>query len=870
MKILLAGDSTVANYISERSPMKGWGESLGEILKDKFPKVEVLNFAKNGASTTSFLQENYFANLLKKVAAKDLVLFQFGHNDQAGVPMTDYYKNLQFMIHKVKEAGGKSILCTPVERRNFVAGKFVKTLGEYTPVLNKLAKEEEVPVFDLNQYTASLYASLGEKNSRQLFAHFSPSKNYPVGNADNTHFSSNGAGEIASYVSLRLKEYLSDEPLFDEVYYGACMYPELWDMETLKQDIKLMKKIGMNFARIGEFVWSSLEPEEGHYDFSLLENSLKLYQENGIAVCLCVPTPTPPRWMSFNHEERLIKNIDDTVMVHGSRQQVCTNNEYFRKKAYALTEKIGEIAEKYDNVIAIQLDNEFKCHVDLCFCDTCEKKWHEWLKNEYIEIENMNEAWGTKIWSEEYASFEEVVMPKKTPFVHNSSLMNAFRKFTAQTVNEFAHGLCDHLRMKTSVPITHNTAFGFNLLNEELFKDLDVVGCDTYPSSDNYPAFLLNMDTWRNMRKNTQEVLLLETSTSHVGYIENYVQPHPKGFVTTEVFTGFAGGLKTFSYWHFRGHAYGVEQNHSTVITSWGEPGMGYEEVVSSGELVEKMRPHLKKSQLQRANIGVVFSDDAKRVFNVETGGIYNYRQLISTFHASLVYAGINCELIPENADFSSYNVLFVPFVRNISKTMLEKIKAFQKTGGKLILGPMTGDRTEELTWPKNNGLGDLGEYLGLSKINQFVDRQEKYTLTFNGQDTKVYGLITSFTPEKDWKILGTLNEKCVMAQKDNTYYFGTLPKEYEKNKVWLNFLKEEILPLEKSFSEIVVTQSCVKYPRETKDSVQYYVANMGRKDAQFELKKPGKDLLTGESFAKMTHILKPYECVILNIAKEA
>ncbi|WP_071130492.1 beta-galactosidase [Enterococcus timonensis] len=877
MKILLAGDSTVADYQKKDWPMIGWGQVLREVIDEQFPKIEVLNFAKNGASTKSFIEEKLFEQLLEKIVPGDLVLLQFGHNDQTGsnaVPINDYYLFLQTMVEQIKDKQGQVILCTPVERRNFVNGNQIPTLREFTPVIRQLAQSAEVPYFDLNRYTNHLYQQEGEKKSSSLFAHWSKteSQRYPVGLMDNTHFAKAGAKAIASYVAIRIKEYLSQDPLFEKYYYGACMYPELWDLETIRKDVVQMKTLGMNFVRIGEFIWSSLEPVEGQYDFSLLQQAMDIFSENDIDVCLCIPTPTPPIWMTKNHPERLIKNTDGTVMVHGSRQHVCTNNEYFRKKAYQLTEKIGEFAQQYKNIVAIQLDNEFKCHVDLCFCDTCQKEWELWLQTEYREISNLNQAWGTKIWSEEYSDFSEVPMPLRTPFIHNSSLQNAFRKFTAETINDFAAGLCDYLRMHTAIPITHNTAFGFNLLNEELFSELDVVGFDTYPSADNYPAFLFNLDTFRNTRRNHTELLLLETSTSHTGHLENYVQPHPAGFLETEVFTGFAGGLKSFNFWHYRNHQFGVEQTHSTVVTTWGEPDLGFEEVKKSGALLEKMRPYLHESKLMPSSIAMIYSDTAKRFYNIETGGIYNHRALTSDFHASLIKAGISPELIPENADFSSYKVLLVPFVRYISPQVLIKLKQFVNNGGQLILGPMTGDRTKELTWPVKNGLDEIGEWLEISQVNQFVERFSSYEVS--GQEKWLLnGLITTFKVDDTWKIsLKTSDGKVTCAKKNigagSVTYLGGLPADFANDLTLKHYLQSEILPFEQSQDLLVLGENVVKYRRETSKTIQLYLANMTSSSSDFTLKKSAIDLLQQKTYTAESHEILPYSYLILSIDK--
>lgn len=58
-----------------------------------------------------------------------------------------------------------------------------------------------------------------------------------------------------------------------KLYHGACYYPELWDEETIQQDIDIMREVGVNVVRIGEFAWSVMEPEEGKIDVGFSKKS---------------------------------------------------------------------------------------------------------------------------------------------------------------------------------------------------------------------------------------------------------------------------------------------------------------------------------------------------------------------------------------------------------------------------------------------------------------------------------------------------------------------------------------------------------------------------------------------------------------------
>ncbi|MGG4030465.1 beta-galactosidase [Bacillus subtilis] len=70
------------------------------------------------------------------------------------------------------------------------------------------------------------------------------------------------------------------------------------------------------------------------------------------------------------------------------------------KKTAIITTAIAKELGRLPGLIGWQLDNEFKCHVAECMCETCLRLWHDWLKNRYGVIERLNEAWGTDVWSE--------------------------------------------------------------------------------------------------------------------------------------------------------------------------------------------------------------------------------------------------------------------------------------------------------------------------------------------------------------------------------------------------------------------------------------------------------------------------------------
>src|SRR5699024_9542892 len=137
------------------------------------------------------------------------------------------------------------------------------------------------------------------------------------------------------------------------------------------------------------------------------------------------------------------------------------------------------------NVIAFQLDDEFKCHVGTFYGDTCMGLWHEWLKKKYKTVSNLNESWETSIWSQRYQNFDQVVQPVSTPFLHNSSLIRTYQQFSMEKIADFASEQAEIIRGNMDVPVTHNSGLVFDLDNEILSDNIDFISFDTYATHEN-------------------------------------------------------------------------------------------------------------------------------------------------------------------------------------------------------------------------------------------------------------------------------------------------------------------------------------------------------------------------------------------------
>jgi pectinesterase len=226
LTIHLAGDSTMAEKLSEKRPETGWGECLQSFFDQK--RVLVKNYAKNGRSTRTFISEGLWATLLEQVKAGDYVLIQFGHNDESKEKVDrytspeDFRKNLIRFIEDVRAKKAFPVLLTPLMRRRFDAdGRLQDTHGEYPGIIRSVAAEYKTPLIDMHRKSEALLEHYGAEPSRALFLQLKPQENpnYPNGIEDNTHFSPSGAQIMAGLAvdgirenKITLASYLKELP----------------------------------------------------------------------------------------------------------------------------------------------------------------------------------------------------------------------------------------------------------------------------------------------------------------------------------------------------------------------------------------------------------------------------------------------------------------------------------------------------------------------------------------------------------------------------------------------------------------------------------------------------------------------------------
>ncbi len=203
----LMGDSTMADKdLDKRNPERGWGQRLPADLDTL---VTVVNYAKNGRSTKSFISEGRWDKVKADLKAGEWLFIEFGHNDAKTedslryAPARGLYtENLRTFASYALSVGAHPVILSPVMRRDFDENGNLNTEGhgDYPAAAREVADELGIPFIDAKSITQKWLMATGDEASRPYYMWVEPGTNprHPDGLQDNTHTNAKGARNLVS------------------------------------------------------------------------------------------------------------------------------------------------------------------------------------------------------------------------------------------------------------------------------------------------------------------------------------------------------------------------------------------------------------------------------------------------------------------------------------------------------------------------------------------------------------------------------------------------------------------------------------------------------------------------------------------------
>lgn len=146
---------------------------------------------------------------------------------------------------------------------------------------------------------------------------------------------------VAIFLFASYKTVIAQSAKIDQLLYGVAYYDEYMPYERLEKDVQMMKDAGINVVRIAESTWSTVEPQDGVFDFTHIDRVLNAMHKAGIKVIVGTPTYAVPTW--------LVRKYPDVLAItpqgpsrYGPRQNMDITNEHFLFHAERVIRKIME------------------------------------------------------------------------------------------------------------------------------------------------------------------------------------------------------------------------------------------------------------------------------------------------------------------------------------------------------------------------------------------------------------------------------------------------------------------------------------------------------------------------------------------------
>lgn len=497
----------------------------------------------------------------------------------------------------------------------------------------------------------------------------------------------------------QIKKFPPITPKVPHIIHGGDYNPDQWLSmpEILQEDVRLMKLAGINSASVAIFAWKALEPEEGIYHFEWLDQTLDRLHQNGISVILATPSGARPAWMDHKYPEVLRVNADRTKNLHGERHNHCYTSPYYRKKVFEMNRLLAERYHNHPAVTMWHLSNEYggECH-----CEHCQRAFREWLKVKYDnDIQKLNHEWWTYFWSHSYSNFDEIESPSPLGEQNTHGLNLDWMRFvTYQTTEFMKNEIAAVKQVDPSLPVVTNLMGTYPGLDPWKMVDvLDVVSWDNYPEWHNLdkPETVASSvsfvhDLNRSLKK--KPFMMMESTPSIVNWKPINKLKRPGMHILSSI-QAIAHGSDTVQYFQWRKGRGASEKFHGAVVGHCGhEHTRVFKEVAQLGKILKQLDGIVGTTVKPQA--AIIYDWENKWAIDDLKGwstSDKNYEETCKQHYHAFWKRGIPTDVINMDCDFKEYQMISAPMLYLLKPTVADRLKAFVKQGGTLILTYCTG-----------------------------------------------------------------------------------------------------------------------------------------------------------------------------------
>ena len=538
-----------------------------------------------------------------------------------------------------------------------------------------------------------------------------------------------------------MKKYINEK--FPHFLHGGDYNPEqwigydgIWD-----EDMRLMKLANCNEMSVGIFSWATLEPEEGVYDFSFLDEILDKIYANGGRVMLATPSGARPRWMAEKYPEVLRVDSSFQRYHYGNRHNHCYTSPVYRQKVTEMNRRLAERYGKHPAVVAWHLSNEYS---GKCYCPLCLEAFRDFLRRRYDnDIEKLNHAWWTTFWSHAYTSFDQIEFPGPRTEKCVLGLNLDHKRFSSyQTVDFMKAEIAAIREFCPDIPVTTNMMPEHEDINYfEMAKELDVISWDSYPRwhSPTHKHSCTVTGFWHDVFRTMggRPHILMESVPGAVSWREYNKLKRP-GMDRLSALQTVAHGGDAVQYFQFRKGRGGYEKLHGAIVDHEGSENTRVFRAVAETGATLKAIDEVCGTEV-RARVALIYDWENRWSLEMCMGFApkdKKYSATVYNYHSALWEKGIATDVVSAHMDLSGYDLVIAPMLYMTDADTVARLKKFVAEGGTLYATYMLGMVDEsDLCYLGGFPGGDLKEVFGI--WNEEIDTlypEERVEITKDGR----------------------------------------------------------------------------------------------------------------------------------------
>ena len=588
-----------------------------------------------------------------------------------------------------------------------------------------------------------------------------------------------------------MRKYINEA--FPHLIHGADYNPEQWidTKEIWDADMQLMKEANCNEMTVGIFSWQDLEPEEGVYDFSFLDEIIDKVYANGGRVVLATPSGARPRWLAKKYPEVLRVNEDGHRRRYGTRHNHCYTSPIYREKVRLINTKLAERYGTHPAVIAWHISNEYG---GCCYCEECQNAFREFIKNKYNnDINKLNHAYWSKFWSHKYNNFDEIEFPGPHGETSIHGLNLDFRRFVSHQTTDFMNAEIAAIRaVCPNLPITTNMMPNYYDINYyEMARKLDVISWDSYPDWHNGADLDVACDTafWHDFFRTLKKrpFMLMESAPGLVNW-KPYNKLKRPGMDRLASIQAVAHGSDSVQYFQWRKSRGSVEKFHGAVVDHVGTNETRIFKAVQSTGATLKAIDEVCGSMVN-ARVAIIYDWENRWSLKDAQGFAKDdkkYPETCLAYYKALWKRGIAVDVISAHGNFEEYDFVIAPMLYMTDNDTINKFTSYVENGGVLYATYMLGmvDDTD---------LCHLGGFPGGSLKSVFGIWNEEIDTLYPNETVQISHENKSYAGV-DYCELIHAKEAKVLATYDSEFYKGmpaATVHEFGKGKAYYQAFRD-------------------------------------------------------------------------------